>query len=248
MKGCVLMTANTVHADKKKHRKPGGLQSPDLLVRHPGFSVTMILIGSMIFGILAYFVMQKGSLVQWDLDVVNRMHAAALSSPAWMKNVMISGYYIGQHGYIATGVIFGLYFLIKRFWKEFFMVIVLYAGQGILFLSLTSLVARPRPVFSENIGGVISYASFPSGHMISSVIMFGLLAYFIVPKISSRAGKAAAILLAMLLVFFIGYSRFFMGAHYITDVIAGTALGVAWVTLAILSIEMISGKAVKKNE
>jgi len=39
-----------------------------------------------------------------------------------------------------------------------------------------------------------------------------------------------------------------MGAHYITDVIAGTALGVAWVTLAILSIEMISGKAVKKNE
>ena len=84
--------------------------------------------------------------------------------------------------------------------------------------------------------------------MISSVVMFGLLAYFIVPKIASRVGKAAAILLAVLLVLFIGYSRFFMGAHYITDVIAGTALGVAWVTLAILSIEMISGKAVKENE
>jgi len=242
------MTANTVHTDRKKHRKPGGLQSPDLLVRHPASSVTMILLGIMIFGILAYFVQQNGSLVMWDLDVVNRMHAAALSSPAWMKNVMLAGYYIGQHGYIATGFILGLYFLIKRFWKEFFTVIVLYAGQGILFLCLTNLIARPRPAFSENIGSVISYASFPSGHMISSVVMFGLLAYFLVPKISSRAGKAAAILLAVLLVLFIGYSRFFMGAHYITDVIAGTALGVAWVSLAILSIEMISRKAVKENE
>ena len=139
------MTANTVHTDRKKHRKPGGLQSPDLLVRHPVLSVAMIIIGSMIFGILAYFVMQKGSLVKWDLDFVNRMHAVALSSPVWMKNVMLAGYYIGQHGYIATGVILGLYFLFKRFWKEFFMVVVLYAGQGILFLSLTSLVARPRP-------------------------------------------------------------------------------------------------------
>ena len=245
MKGRVLMTANTVHADKKKHRKPGGLQSPDLLVRHPAASVTMIIIGIMIFGILAYF-LQKGSLDQWDFDMANRMHTTALASPAWVKNVMLAGYYIGQQGYIATGIILGLYFLFKRFWKEFFMVIVLYIGQGILFLNLTSLFARARP---EALPGYeISYPSFPSGHMISSVIMFGLLAYFIVPKISSRAGKAAAILLAVLLVLFIGYSRFFMGAHYITDVIAGTVLGVAWVCLAILSIEMISGKVGKKHE
>jgi membrane-associated phospholipid phosphatase len=242
------MTASNVHKDQKKHRKPGGLQSPDLLVRHPVFGVSMILLGSMIFGILAYFVLQKGSLVKWDVDVVNRMHIAAVASPSWMKNVMLAGYYIGQHGYIATGIILGFYFLFKRFWKEFFMVIVLYIGQGILFLSLSSLIARPRPVFSDNIRNVISHPSFPSGHMISSAIMFGLLAYFIVPKISSRAGKAAVILLAVLMVLFIGYSRFFMGAHYITDVVAGTAIGVAWMNLAILSIEMISRKAVKENE
>ena len=248
MKGRVFMTANTVHTDRKKHRKSGGMQSPDFLMRHPVFSVTIILLGIMIFGILAYFVVQKGSLVKWDLDVANRMHAVALSSPEWIKNVMLAGDYLGKQGYIATGVILGLYFLIKRFWKELFMVIVLYAGQVILFLSLGNLFARPRPVFTENIGIVISYPSFPSGHMMSAVIMFGLLAYFIVPKISSWAGKAAAILLAVLFVFFIGYSRFFMGAHYITDIIAGTALGVAWVTLVILSIEMISRKVVKENE
>jgi len=242
------MTANNVQTNHNVHRKEGGLQSPDLLMRHPGVAVTIILLCCAIFGILAYFVLQKGSLDQWDLDMANRMHTTALASPAWMKNVMLAGYYIGQHGYIATGIILGLYFLFKRYWKEFFMVIVLYIGQGILFLNLTSLFARPRPTFAVNIGNVISYKSFPSGHMISSAIMFGLLAYFIVPKISSRAGKAAAILLAVLFVLFIGYSRFFMGAHYITDVIAGTVLGVAWFCLAIISIEMISGKVGKKHE
>jgi len=239
--------AEYIYTERKKHGKEGGLQSPDLLVRHPGVAVTIILLCCMIFGILGYFVLQNGSLVTWDKDMANRMYTTAFASPAWVKNVMLAGYYIGQHGYIATGFILGFYFLIKRFWKEFFMVVVLYAGQGILFLSLTSLFARPRPDLhlAEH---QISYPSFPSGHMISSAIMFGLLAYFIVPKISSRAGKAAAILLAVLFVLFIGYSRFFAGAHYITDVIAGTVLGVAWVTLAIMTIEMISGKVGKKHE
>lgn len=242
------MTTNTVCTDRNEHRKPGGLQSPDFLMRHPVFSVTIILLCLMIFGILAFFVLQKGPLVMWDLDVVNRMHTTALSSPEWIKNVMLAGDYLGKQGYMVTCVILVLYFLIKRYWKELFMVIVLYIGQGVLFLRLGSLIDRPRPVFSENIGIVISYPSFPSGHMMSAVIMFGLLAYFIVPKISSRSGKAAAILLAVFLVFFIGYSRFFMGVHYITDIIAGTALGVAWLTLVIFSIEIISRKVVKGNE
>jgi membrane-associated phospholipid phosphatase len=183
---------NTVHTNRKEHSKIGGLKSPNLLVQHPVFAITIILLSSMIFAILAYFVLRKGSLVKWDFDVANRMHAAALSSPAWIKNVMLSGYYIGQQGYIVVGVILGLYFLIKRFWKEFFMVIVLYAGQGILFLSLTNLIARPRPAFSENIGGVISFASFSSGHMISAVIMFGFTGLFNCAKdnITGRQGSS----------------------------------------------------------
>jgi len=46
------------------------------------------------------------------------------------------------------------------------MVLIASAAQGPIFLGLTYLFARPRPVFSENIGAVIKYFGFPSGHMI----------------------------------------------------------------------------------
>jgi len=160
---------------------------------------------------------------------------------------MLAGYYIGMQGYMAIGFFLALYFVFKKFWKEFFMVVILYAGQSILFYCLTKYFARPRPEFIENIGAVIKYPSFPSGHMMSSVICFGLIAYFFVPKISSRFWKAMMIIFSVLMVLFIGYSRFFMGAHYLTDIAAGLAVGVAWTSLVIMLTELSNIKGGHKH-
>jgi len=241
------MTTNLAQKDLAMDKKPGGLRSPDILANHPVFGTTLILICCSTFGLLAYLIYMQGALVQWDIAIANNMHITALSSPAWVKGIMLSGNYIGQQGFIAISVLLALYFLIKRFWKEFWMVLITCAGQGPLFLGLTYLFARPRPVFSENIGVVIKYFSFPSGHMISSVICFGLLAYFFVPIISSRFWKVVVILSAVLLVVFVGFSRFFMGAHYLTDIIAGTTVGIIWFCLVVMSIERISRKGDQKH-
>lgn len=241
------MTVKLAQKDFPKIKKSGGLRSPDILVRHPVFCITLILVCCLIFGLLAFLIHTQGPLVRWDIAAANNMHLAALSSPAWVKGIMLSGYYIGQQGFIAVSVLLAFYFLIKRSWKEFWMVLIACTGQGLLFLGLTDIFARPRPVFSENIGVVIKYFSFPSGHMISSIICFGLLAYFFVPKISSRFWKVVVILSAVLVVVFVGFSRFFMGDHYLTDIVAGAAVGIAWVCLVVLSIEHISRKGDQKH-
>ena len=49
------------------------------------------------------------------------------------------------------------------------------------------------------------------------------------------------------MVLFIGYSRFFMGAHYLTDILAGVAVGVAWTSLVIMFIELFNKKGGHKN-
>jgi undecaprenyl-diphosphatase len=216
----------------------GDLRSPDLLAKMPFIGIMMFLLGSLIFGLLAYYVHQNGSLVQWDITIGNRMHEIALNSPAWIKNIMFIGFYIGLQGYIVIGVLLGLYFLFKKFWKEFFMVAILFAGEGILWFFFTKYFARTRPEFTERIGSVLNYPSFPSGHTISGVICYGLIAYFFVPKISSQFWKAVVIIFAVLMMLYIGYSRFFMGAHYLTDVVAGLAAGVAWTSLVVLLIEL----------
>lgn len=241
------MTTNLAQKDLAMDKKSGGLRSPDILVRHPVFCVILILISCLIFGLLATLINMQGALVKWDIAIENSMHATALSSPVWVKGIMLSGGYIGQQGFITISVLLALYFLIKRFWKEFWMVLITSAGQGPIFLGLTYLFARPRPVFSVNIGPVIKYFSFPSGHMISSVICFGLLAYFFVPIISSQFWKVVAILLSELFVVFVGFSRFFMGDHYLTDVVAGAAVGIIWFCLSVISIELISKKRGEKH-
>jgi len=239
------MMPTTIQIAKTKISK--GLQSPDIFVKQPGIGIMLILLCSLVFGIIAYYVQQKGALVQWDLVMVNHMHKIALASSPLIKYIMLAGFYIGLEGYFAIGLFMGIYFLFKKYWSEFFMVVILYAGESILFYILTKYFARPRPEFTQQIGAVVKFPSFPSGHMMSSVICFGLIAYFFVPIISSRFGKAMIIILAIFMVLFIGYSRFFMGAHYLTDLLAGVAVGVAWTSLVIMVIELLNKKGGHKH-
>jgi membrane-associated phospholipid phosphatase len=236
------MISTPIQRAKTHGKILGDLRSPDLLAKQPLIGVMLFLLGSLIFGLLAYYVHQNGSLVQWDTAIGNRMHETALNSSAWIKNIMLAGFYIGLHGYIVIGILLGLYFLFKRFWKEFFMVAILFAGEGILWYFFTKYFARMRPEYNERIGSVLNYPSFPSGHTISGVICYGLIAYFFVPKISSRFWKAMVIIIAVLMMLYIGYSRFFMGAHYLTDIVAGLAAGVAWTSLVMMSIELLNKK------
>jgi undecaprenyl-diphosphatase len=225
------------------HQKiSGNLRTPDLLAKRPMIGIMMVILGCLIFGILAYQVHLNGALSQWELFLGNRMHASALNSPAWLQDSMIAGFYIGLHGYIAIGVLLGIYFLYKRFWKELLMVAVVYIGEGAIWIFLANLFNRSRPVFDIPIGSDLNYPSFPSGHTMSGVICFGLLAYLFAPKISSRIGKSTVIAIAIVLMLFIGFSRFFMGAHYFTDVIAGFAAGIAWSGLVFTLIERLFKK------
>ena len=241
------MTENLVQKDPAINKKSGGLRITDILIRHPIFFLTLILICCLIFGLLAYLIQMQGALVRWDIAIANSMHITALASPDWVKSILALGDFIGLQGYIAICVLLALYFAIKKFWKEFFMVLITFVGQSPIFLGLTYLFARPRLVFSENIGNVYKYFSFPSGHMISTVICFGFLIYFFVPKISSRFWKAVVILTAILLVVFVGYSRFFVGAHYLTDIVAGTAVGIVWLCIVVMSFESITRKGDEKH-
>jgi undecaprenyl-diphosphatase len=238
------MISTSIQKAKSHGKIVEDLRSPDLLAKQPLIGVMMFLLGSLIFGLLAYYVHQNGSLVQWDIAIGNRMHETALNSPGWIKGIMLAGFYIGLHGYFLIGIILGLYFLMKKFWKEFYMLAILFIGEGIFWFFVSKYFARTRPEFSDRIGSGLNYPSFPSGHSMSGVIGCALIAYFFLPKISSRFWKAVVIIIAVLIMLYIGFSRFFMGAHYITDVVAGLAAGVAWTSLVVLLIELSYKKGV----
>jgi membrane-associated phospholipid phosphatase len=238
-----MVTTHIQRTRTQSHRRFfGNLHTPDLFAKRPLIGVMMVVLGFLIFSVFAYHVQTKGSLMHWDLQLANNTHQWVLNSPSWFKTILFAGFYIGLQGYIVVGIVLGLYFLFKRFWKEFLIVAIGFAGEGGIWLFMANYFNRSRPEFETRIGSALNYPSFPSGHTISGVLCCALLAYLFVPKISSRLWKTVFIIAAVLMPAFIGLSRFFMGAHYLTDVLAGFAFGIAWTGLVFTSIELLFKK------
>jgi undecaprenyl-diphosphatase len=154
-----------------------------------------------------------------------------------MLNFIKLGWTFGNEGVMVLGGLMGLYFIIRRYWKELWMVAVGNIGGPLMFLALSHIFNRHRPAFAVPVAATLTGPGFPSGHTVVAVTLYGLLAYLLIPTISSRFWKWVVIVLAVLMMLFIGFSRLFVGGHYLTDVIAGYAVGVAWSGIVYMTIE-----------
>jgi len=83
---------------------------------------------------------------------------------------------------------------------------------------------RPEPFFDTVLPG--SY-SFPSGHALFSLCVYGLLAWIVAPRLGGT-GRWAVRIGAIALILAIGASRVYLGVHHPTDVIGGYLVSVCW--------------------
>lgn len=125
----------------------------------------------------------------------------------------------------------GFAFLLLRAYREaVFLVAGTFFAYGTT-VALKNLVARPRPGVSgfASVFDPASGFSFPSGHVVHYIVFFGLLALFLyhLPKVP-RALRAGGIVAAAILIATVGISRITLGAHWLTDVLAGYSLGGAF--------------------
>jgi undecaprenyl-diphosphatase len=104
------------------------------------------------------------------------------------------------------------------------------------------IVARVRPPFAQ--GGALNHSpSFPSGHSsgIATAVVVALVLVW--PLLSGRA-RRLWLAVGVVLVVLVGLSRLWLGEHYLTDVLAGWSLGIAWALLtAVLFGTLPGGRA-----
>jgi undecaprenyl-diphosphatase len=211
------------------------LRVPGWLAQWPIVGVILFLIGSLLFGTIAYNVWTKGPLVQDDVTLAQEAHTDAVNTPSGIIEFLIFGFFVGKELLQVIVVILGVYFIYKRFWPELAMLLIGSGGGALLWSFLIGIFDRQRP--AQQIGIVVSDNSFPSGHTLSSMVVFGFLAYLLVPKMPSLFWKWVIVIVSILVMAFIGFSRFFLGGHYLTDVIAGYGLGLAWGALVFTIVE-----------
>ncbi|MFG2990549.1 phosphatase PAP2 family protein [Streptomyces sp. NPDC048257] len=94
---------------------------------------------------------------------------------------------------------------------------------------LKALVGRERPVWSDPVDSA-HYAAYPSGHAMTATVVCGLLLWLL-PR-PAPPWAAAAWAMAVVSVLGVGFTRVYLGVHWLSDVMAGWLLGVALVALA----------------
>jgi membrane-associated phospholipid phosphatase len=127
-------------------------------------------------------------------------------------------------GLIGAGLLFVVF---KIGWQQATYVISLGLLQRLINQFLKIVIDRPRPL--DNFVNVIassSSSSFPSGHVMLYTVFLGFLGFLILFHIKPSMLRTLTLLLAVFLVFLIGLSRIYMGAHWFTDVMAAYFLGI----------------------
>jgi membrane-associated phospholipid phosphatase len=225
------MTANRIMAIRVQDDPPRknvftGLRAPGLLAKWPIIGLIMFVFGSLMFGALSYDLFAQGPLLQWDRTLATTLPAIALQNPATLKPIMAAGFYMGKQVIMVLDILLAFYFIYKKYWQELAMVTIGWTGSALLFYSLSTFIDRARP--PTMIWIMVSIPGFPSGHAVATVTFYALLAYLLVPKITSSFWKVVVVAAALLIIGFVGFSRIFTGGHYLTDILSGYAVGIAW--------------------
>ena len=95
---------------------------------------------------------------------------------------------------------------------------------------------RPRPQIFEW-GTYAASSSFPSGHAMSSVIVYGTVTYLAARLQQRLASRVLTFAFAAVVIALISISRIYLGVHYPSDILAGLLIGLAWAGFCMAVLE-----------
>ena len=229
-----------LHKPHQPHKAPerDAQAAPEgFLARLPALGLGLLLVGGLLFAVLAVNVRTNGPLLAWDEPIIQALHGYA-THDSWLGvDAMRFSGTLGRETAAGITVLLLLYWLWKRRWHLFSLLLIGVIGGNIWFEVLSRLFGRHRPVFPDPLDPLPG-PGFPSGHSMTAMLLYGLILYLLLPRLRSWGWRLLAGLDAVLIVLLVGFSRLYMGAHYPTDVLGGYAFGLAWGALVYTGLEL----------
>lgn len=132
-------------------------------------------------------------------------------------------------------VLFG-YLAIRKRWHHVVLVGISLGGGLLLNALIKIFVERVRP---GNAFEILPDYSFPSGHATLSIIFFTLVMYLCSTEIKNKYLKELFGTINIFIFLLVGLSRIYLNVHWLSDVVAGFALGIFWLTFSMLFVKFL---------
>jgi membrane-associated phospholipid phosphatase len=205
-----------------------------------GVGALLLVLAAALFGAIAEDVATSDRLTVLDVEIARWLHEHA--TPAltrWMFAVTNLHSTIAVSCYAAiTGVALAL----RRRWRRLATVVVCVGGGLLLNVLMKLAFHRARPVLEDPLLTLASY-SFPSGHVAGSTLMYGLLVAWVFTRTRRAVLRVATVLAAAAAIALVAFSRMYLGVHYLSDVAAACAEGVAWLALCLSALTAFWGRS-----
>ncbi|SOC50055.1 undecaprenyl-diphosphatase [Blastococcus aggregatus] len=194
-----------------------------------------VLLGAVPFLLLWLLVQRSWApLSTVDGDVAADLNATVRDSPA-LVGVLRAVTSLGDTGTAVLLFVLATLFLIIRQQRRL-AAFTATTGVGLAVLGpLTkAIVDRARPVVESPVVETPSNASFPSGHAMTALVTYGLLLMLALPAVR-RSLRPWLVAGTALVVVAVGFTRLALGVHFVSDVLAGWALGAGWLAVTAAS-------------
>jgi membrane-associated phospholipid phosphatase len=200
-----------------------------------GVLVAAFVASTALFAKLAEAVAAGEPIVHLDSAVAAWLHAHATGfATTALSGVTRLG---GTEVLLGVTLLAAVALLLRRRLADAALIGAALAGGQVLNWALKAAFERPRPQFPDPLATAAGF-SFPSGHAMVSLTVYGALAFVVAGHVESRRARAWILVSALALVLAIGFSRVYLGVHYVSDVLAAYSAGLAWLAVCALGIVM----------
>lgn len=189
------------------------------------FGIAIVLV-AVPFAYLLFEVLGKGSLTRSDEQIAVSIHNWVLRRRGFVPALDAISW-LGKPLWLGIAVTAAAVYVVWRGRRRLGLyLVVTVVGGGLVDSAVKLAVNRPRPDLSTPLAHAIG-KSFPSGHAMSSTVTYGALLLIFLPALP-KVWRLVAIAGTTALLLVIGLSRLMLGVHFVSDVLGGYVLGLAW--------------------
>jgi membrane-associated phospholipid phosphatase len=201
-------------------------------------AVTLLLAGGTAFGFIAEQVKSDAPILQQDLQVSVWLHThgSALFTALFLAVSRV-------HSTIGIAIMYLLvaYTLWHRKERYWLLSFTLALPGGMLVNNIVKhLFNRARPGWDDPILTLTS-SSFPSGHTASATLFYGFISAYVAYRVkSSNFTRALFVFVAVVMVALVGFSRIYLGVHYLSDILGAISLSMVWLVVCLVGVRALA--------